>query len=249
MILAGALIPRPITVAGPFVVAPALSVALTAPDSGLVGRVFVREGTRVEAGMPLVQVRDLDLEREALTTGRRADSLAARVAQARAAGANGDVARLEAERASDAARLEGMTATQRDLTVRALVPGIVVTHRPEQLIGRWVGLGERLIELGQPDSLELRIALAGAGATLVRAGQPVRLVFHADAASLSAQVTGVAPATSAAAGAVEARVGMHGSPRWRPGMTGEASVTLRRSNLWGSLWWGVRKRVRTDLLL
>ena len=249
VILAGALIPRPITVAGPFVVAPALSVALTAPDSGLVGRVFVREGTRVEAGMPLVQVRDLDLEREALTTERRADSLAARVAQARAAGANGDVARLEAERASDAARLEGMTATQRDLTVRALVPGIVVTRRPEQLIGRWVGLGERLIELGQPDSLELRIALAGAGATLVRAGQPVRLVFHADAASLSAQVTGVAPATTAAAGAVEARVGMHGSPRWRPGMTGEASVTLRRSNLWGSLWWGVRKRVRTDLLL
>jgi len=32
-------------------------------------------------------------------------------------------------------------------------------------------------------------------------------------------------------------------------LTGEASVTLRRSNMWGALWWGVRKRVRTDFLL
>jgi putative peptide zinc metalloprotease protein len=249
ILLAGLLIPRPITVTGPFVVAPALSVALTAPDSGLVGRVYVRAGTRVEAGMPLVQVRDLDLERATLVTARRADSLAARVSQARAAGATGEVARLEAERAPDAARLDGMTTAQRDLTVRALVPGIVVTRRPEELLGRWVGLGERLIELGQPDSVELRIALAGAGATQVRPGQPVRLVFHADAASLADTITAVAPASSGGAGAVEARVGMRESPRWRPGMTGEASVTLRRSNVWGSLWWAVRKRVRTDLLL
>jgi putative peptide zinc metalloprotease protein len=249
LLLIGALIPRPITVTGPFVVAPALSVRLTAPDSGLVGRVYVREGTRVEAGMPLVQVRDLNLERETMITSRQADSLSVRVAQARARDRAAEVARLEAERATDAARLDGMTAAQRDLTVRALVPGIVVTHRPEQLTGQWVDLGAPLIELGQPDSLEVRIALTDAGATQVRPGQPVRLVFHADAATLNTNLTGLALSGTAGAGAVEARVGMRGSSRWRPGMTGEASVTLRRSNVWGALWWGVRKRVRTDLLL
>jgi putative peptide zinc metalloprotease protein len=238
IILIGAIIPRPITVTGPFVVAPALSVALTSPDSGLVGRVYVREGTRVEAGMPLVQVRDLDLERESMITARRADSLSVRVAQARAADRPADVARLEAERATDAAHLDGMTSANRDLTVRAVVPGIVVTPRPEQLT-----------EVGQPDSLEVRIALTGAGATQVRPGQPVHLVFHADATTLAARVTGLALSGTSAAGAVEARVGMGGSTAWRPGMTGEASVTLRRSNVWGALWWGVRKRVRTDLLL
>ena len=199
--------------------------------------------------MPLVQVRDLDLERTALATTRSADSLAARVGQARAANSAGEVARLEAEHATDAARLDGLAATQRDLTVRAVVSGIVVTRRPEELTGRWVSLGERLIELGQPDSLELRIALTGAGATRAGPGQPVRFVSHADGASFAGTLTGVAPANSAGAGAVEARVGMRASPEWRPGMTGEASVTLRRSNLWGALWWGVRKRVRTDLLL
>jgi putative peptide zinc metalloprotease protein len=243
----GALIPRPLTITGPFTVAPALAVPLTAPDSGLVSGVYVREGTRVEAGMPLLQVRDLGLEREALAAARRVDSLAAREAQARAAGRAGEMARLDAERAGDVARLAGMAAQQRAMTVRALVPGIVVTPRPEQLTGRWVGLGERLIELGQPDSLEIRIGLLGAGASRVRPGQPARLVFHADGSTLAAPVgaVGQAPRT----GEIEARIGLRATGRWHPGMTGEASVTIRRSNLWGSLWWAVRRRVRTDIFL
>jgi multidrug resistance efflux pump len=199
--------------------------------------------------MPLLQVRDLDLERAALETGRRVDSLAARETQARAAGRADETARLEAERATEAARLDGMTAEQRLLTLRALVPGIVVTSRPERLTGRWVDLGQRLIELGQPDSLEIRIALAGAGATQVRAGQRARLVFHADGNSLAGRVGGVALTSADGSGTVEARVGLRADGPWRPGMTGEASVTLRESNLWGALWWSVRRRVRTDILL
>ena len=249
VLLLGVLVPRPITIVGPFAVVPALSLPLTAPDSGLVSAVYVRQGTRVEAGMPLLAIRDLDLERATLATTRRVDSLTGREAQARAAGRIGDVAQLEAERATDAARLDGMMVEQRALTVRALAPGVVVTTRPEELTGRWVSLGEPLVELGQPDSLEIRIALQGAGATRVQPGQPVRLVFHADASTMAGRVTTVSQAGSAGTGAVEARIGMRGSERWRPGMTGEASVTIRRSNVWGSLWWAIRRRVRTDILL
>jgi hypothetical protein len=32
-------------------------------------------------------------------------------------------------------------------------------------------------------------------------------------------------------------------------MRGEASVTLRSSNIWGALWWSIRRGIRTDLLL
>jgi putative peptide zinc metalloprotease protein len=248
LVLIGALVPRPITVTGRFTLAPALSVPLTAPDSGLVSRVYVREGTVVAPGMPLLEVRDLDLEREALATGRRADSLAARETSARAAGAAAEVARIAAERAAEQARLDGMTTLRQALTLRALAAGVVMTHRPEELTGRWVGLGEHLMDLGQPDSLEVRIALEGAGATRVRPGQPARLVFYSDGGTLHAHVTGVAQ-SSADTGTVEARIGLHALDLRRPGMTGEASVTLRESNLWGALWWGVRKRVRTDLLL
>jgi hypothetical protein len=110
-------------------------------------------------------------------------------------------------------------------------------------------LGERLIELGQPDSLEIRIAVAGAGATQVRPGQSARLVFHADGRTLAGRVGSVALSSADGTGAVEARVGLRADGRCRPGLTGEASVTLRESNLWGALWWSLRRRVRTDILL
>jgi hypothetical protein len=32
-------------------------------------------------------------------------------------------------------------------------------------------------------------------------------------------------------------------------MTGEARITLRQTNAWGALWWAIRSRIRTDVLL
>jgi putative peptide zinc metalloprotease protein len=249
VLLIGAVVPRPITVAGDFTVAPARSVSLTAPDSGLVAEVYVREGTRVEPGMPLLQIRDLELERAILSAGRRADSLAARVAAARAAGRPGETARLEAQRGEDLARLAGMRIEQQALTVRAPAAGIVVSSRPEQMPGRWVGLGERILVLGQPDSLEIRMGLSGAGATQVRPGLPARVVFHADGGTARLRVDAIGQSWDSTGGPVEARSGLAAGSGWRPGMTGEASVTLRQSNLWGALVWAARRRLRTDLLL
>jgi hypothetical protein len=48
---------------------------------------------------------------------------------------------------------------------------------------------------------------------------------------------------------MEGRVRLEAVPELRPGMTGEASVVLRDSNLWGALWWALRARVRSDILL
>ena len=59
------LAPWPITVTGPFVVSPAASGILVAPDSGVVVEVLVSEGSRVGAGRPLALIRNLELEREA----------------------------------------------------------------------------------------------------------------------------------------------------------------------------------------
>ena len=124
-----------------------------------------------------------------------------------------------------------------------------MTARPEELAGRWVEAGDRVLEVGQPDSVELRIALAGAGASRVRPGQPVELISVRRSRHPHADAVG----TVAAAGTAGERPGPrpHGRRRggWRPGMTGEASVTLRRSNVWGAVWWAIRQRVRTDILL
>lgn len=249
VLVLGAVVPWPITVTGRLTAAPALSIPLTAPEDGMVARVLVREGTRVTAGMPVLEIRSLPLERRAAAAGRAVDSLAARETQARAVGRGDETGRLEAERVAEASRLAGMRTELAALRVRAVGGGVVMTARPEDLAGRWVEAGDRVLELGQPDSTELRIALAGAGASLVRPGQPVRVISHADPGKrLATRILGVSAAAADTAGRLEARVRLGGGS-WRPGMTGEASITVRRSNLWGSLWWAIRRRIRSDILL
>jgi putative peptide zinc metalloprotease protein len=249
VVVLGILLPWPITITGPLVVAPALAIPLTAPDSGFVERVRVREGTRVEAGAPLLVIRNLELEREMLAEQRTADSLTVRAAQARALNRAADVAMIEALRSSEEARLAGLRKRIEELGVRALGSGVVVTSRPEELAGQWVPEGQVVLQLGQPDSVEVRIALAGAGATLVHPGQPVRLLSKATLeAPIRATVSGVSVAGDSPT-SLEARVRLASGESWRPGMRGEASVTLRSSNIWGALWWSIRRGIRTDLLL
>lgn len=250
VLVLGALVPRPITVTGRFSVAPALSIPLTAPEDGMVDRVMVREGTRVKAGMPVLEIRNLPLERRAAATERRSDSLATREAQARAGGRAEEVDRLGAERSVEEARLGGVRTMLAALRIRAVGSGVVMTARPEELSGRWVEAGDRLLELGQPDSVELRLALAGAGASLVKPGQPLAVISHADPGTrLETRVGSVSAAAADPGGGLQARVRTAAGGAWRPGMTGEGSVTIGRSNVWGSLWWALRRWIRTDILL
>jgi putative peptide zinc metalloprotease protein len=249
IVVLGAIVPWRITAVGPFRVAPVLSMPHAAPDSGVIERVLVREGTRVTSGSPLLQIRNLGLERELLAIRRASDSLATRSAQARGVGSLSEVTLLDTRRAVEHARLAGLKERVEALRIRALGNGIVVTPRPEQLIGRWVSNGEIVMLLGHSDSVEIRIAIAGAGGTLVRPGSAVHLLPEA---TLDAPISGLVAAVSVAAGradAIEARLRLPAAGAWRPGMTGRASITLRRSNAWGALWWNIRRGIRSDILL
>ncbi len=249
IVVLGAIIPRPITVTGSFVAAPARLIPLTSPDSGVVERVYARQGTWVAPGTPLVEIRDFDLERNLLAVQRRSDSLDARERQARAAGKPAEVARLEAEQATEVARLTGLTADRERLTIRAVGSGTVLSPRPEDLAGRWIDRGQPVLQLGAPDSVEIRVALTGPGSTLVRVGQPMQLFLLSDGHRIATRIESVAAASAGDSGAVEVRVALPAAVEVRPGVTGEASVTLRQSNVWGSIWWGIRRRIRSDILL
>lgn len=248
IILLGAILPWPITITGRFVAAPVLSMALAAPDSGIIQRVQVVEGTRVAAGAPLVQIRNLRLERELLASQRVNDSLTTRSAQARSRSQAAEVAEIDAERSSEEARLAGLRRRVEGLRIRALGGGTVITPRPQELVGQWVTSGATVLQVGEFDSVEIRIALRGAGGTLVREGSPARLLADATLESpVSATITSIS--ATATPQTVEARLRLPAHRGWRPGMTGRASVTLRNSNLWGALWWNIRRGVRSDILL
>ncbi len=248
IVIAGFL-PWPISARGPFVVAPGTGGVVIAPDSGMVFEVSVVEGSAVRAGDPLVMVRNLELEREEAALALAVDSLAVREAQARARGAMGEAARIMAQARAEGARLAGLRERIRLLAIRAPAGGIIATQRPDTLVGRMVSLGDTLLHLHGAGEVEARIALAGAGASLAREGQPVRLVAHADPrVRLEVPVASVG-ASASAGGEVESRVRLPRNSALRPGMTGEARITLRQSNAWGALWWAIRSRIRTDVLL
>jgi multidrug resistance efflux pump len=183
-----------------------------------------------------------------LASRRIDDSLAARLAQARSHNRFAEAAEIEAERLSEQARLAGLRQRVGALRIRAPGGGTVVTPRPEELVGRWVASGEVILSVGGSDSVEVRIALRGAGGTLIRPGSRARLLADA---TLDAPVSAVVSAISATATpwTVEARLRLPERPEWRPGMTGRASVTVRNSNLWGALWWNIRRGIRSDILL
>jgi putative peptide zinc metalloprotease protein len=248
-LLLAAVVPWPLTTDGALRVASAGGLAeVVAAEGGVVAAVLVREGERVAAGAVLLQLRDAPVEQAREALGRSADSVAGLVTLA---GARGDAAaRGVMGAAARAAALRAASAGGRAalLTVRAPSAGVIATRHPERLLGRRLAAGAPALALVDADSVEARVALRGAGAALVRAGAPVRLVSHADVAHpVQASVWSVAPLGTE--GGVEARVRLPRAGAWRPGVTGEASVRLGSSTVLGAAWWAMRARLRSDLLL
>jgi multidrug resistance efflux pump len=197
-----------------------------------------------------VRLVDRDLERDLLAAGRVLDSLALAASRARATSAGGATERIEAERAQATAQAVALRTRFDALTLRAPVGGAIATPHVQELEGRRVQAGDRIMRVATFDALEARVALNQAGALNVRPGQVVHLISHSDASHLAdATVIGVAQAGDRGDGAIEVRVPIRRDSGWRAGTTGEASIELRRSTALGALWWGVRKRLRNDILL
>jgi len=245
-----AVLPWTLTTSGGFVVAPATSVDVTAPDSGLVAAVFVREGMQVPTGAPLAKLVDRDLERDMLAAARAVDSLSVATSRARAAHSAGTVEGLEAERFAAVARFAALQSRFDALTLRARWAGTVTTPRVQEIEGRRVESGDAVMRLATLDTLEARVALARAGAANVRVGQVVHLIAYGDAANpVDAVVAAVAAAGESVQGTIEVRVPVRQATGWHAGATGEASVELRRSTALVALWWNIRQRIRNDLFI
>ncbi len=243
--LALLLVPWPLTVAGHFVTASPRSWMLGPPDGGQVAEVYVDEGTRVAAGAPVLRVRSVGLEREALTVAHERDSLVRLTVQARAAGRSGEAESFAAEVRAAAVRAEALESRLAALTLRAPAAGTVVTPRPRELAGRPAPAGAPLVELAAEGPVEARVRLHGAGASLVRPGSRASLL-RADGRTAEGRVISVALAADEGTGG-EARMRLE--EPWRAGLDGPARVEVRRSTIGGAILWRLRGLLRADLLL
>jgi putative peptide zinc metalloprotease protein len=254
ILVIGFLVPRPLTTTGGVVFGAMTARTVTAADSGVIAEVLADEGQRVLAGTPVLRLVDYSVARDRVAAARAVDSLAAAEITARAAGHDADAEALAANRRSQEGAWAALERHAERLILRAPVTGAVVTTHPENLVGRQVHPGDSLLTLVTLDTLEARIALTGAGATRVRPGDVVHLVSYANASAVvTARVHDVSTqairSDTAGGAAVEVRVRLSPNEAWLPGSTGEASVVLARSTVWGALWWKLRQWLRSDLLL
>jgi multidrug resistance efflux pump len=142
---------------------------------GVVERVLVREGTIVERGAPLLQLRSVELRarRDALASAASAADRSAALAASRGDAADEQLHRLRAltTRREAAVLDDELRAT----VVRTPVAGVVLTARPEEQVGTRVDAGEALLLVGRTDTLELELTVAQRDVARVRPGDRVRL--------------------------------------------------------------------------
>jgi RND family efflux transporter MFP subunit len=219
---------------------------------GIIERVLVREGTSVERGMPILQIRDAELRAD-----YEAAVSAAVVADRAAAGAasRGDAAeeRLQRLRA-DVLRREASVREQqlRAATVRSPVSGVVLTPRPEERVGSWADAGSAVMVLGRTDTLELEFGVDQRDVGRVTVGEEVRLRVDAfPQRTFSGRVSVIADVGADSAGTVLFPVRAmvpNADGSLRPGMVAYARVLTAPSSLLGRavreparrlrlLWW------------
>lgn len=167
-----ALAPAEIVASNPTIVA--------APMDGVVEQVMVEPNATVATDTPLLRLQDLEVR-----TRFDVASEALKVAQARYskalqesfdnADSRAELATLKAE--VDLRAVEKTFAQQQldRIVLTAAHPGLVIFNDPNDWAGRPVQTGERIMELANPASREVRIELPVDDAIVLEGGAPIRL--------------------------------------------------------------------------
>jgi multidrug efflux system membrane fusion protein len=228
-----------------------------AEEDGVVARVLVQEGERVEPGTPLAQMEDW-LQRTALASVEaRYNTASAQMAQALVS----NDATGAGQRQLEANYLRGEMERAREqlsrMTLRAQIGGVVTTPHLENLVGKKLSLGDPMMELVSTDNVVVDVAVPERDVTLLRAGDRARVKLESyPTRTFGGTVSVVSPAAEVVGDtrAFYARITVpNPSGNLRPGMQGysKISTSLRPlgyvllrdpalwvwSKLWGWFGW------------
>jgi len=171
--------------------------------AGVVERIPVAEGTMVARGTPVAYLRATSLRTDREATAAEAAS-ADRLASLAASRGDASEERLHRLRGDALRREVALLDEEVELTtVRAPVPGMVLTPRVSERVGSSLEEGDELLTIGRTDSLELDFGVAQQDIERVRAGQEVRLRVDAvPQRTFVGRVLAVAPVPTDSAGEV-----------------------------------------------
>lgn len=167
--------PVPTRVASDFVLEPGRDAHVRAEASGVVRRVFVKQGDAVAAGQVLAVLSDpqADAQVQLLSQQLAMASGAVRVGQARPwsmelAAAIQEKRRLEQQLAVAQSRFAS-------LTIRAPFAGIVASPSPDQKIGEYLSAGDEFCEVADRSTMKARILVRDWELEDIHSGSPAHL--------------------------------------------------------------------------
>ncbi len=178
-------IPVPMTTLAPLVLAPRNQVVVTAPLDGVIEAIPVEANAPVEPGRVLIKFNDIALKNRLAIAERDVDVAQARSKKSSLLAVTDPAGRHEM--AIDRAEL-AVKMAERDYaadllaraTLRADQSGIVIVGDKRDLIGKPVSVGEKVLELADPDAVELHIDVPVGDAMILKPGASVRAFLDSD---------------------------------------------------------------------
>lgn len=183
----------PVTAMAPFEIVPVDAELITSPLDGTIEEVMIMPGSQVEKGQVLLRFS--------------ADSLAGRVNIAQhevlVAQANLKQAAQQAFTDETGRRALAVAATQVDLKtaewelarqlldrteIRSQRAGIALLSDPDDLVGRPVALGEKLLKVADPSRVQASLEVALGDSSLLQSGARVKLFYDSDPLNASEAV-------------------------------------------------------------
>ncbi|MBF0428698.1 MAG: GAF domain-containing protein [Magnetococcales bacterium] len=233
--------------------------------AGRIQQTLVKEGDRVKAGDILAKVDDLPIRLRLVEAESRLAILERQIVEAKAISDATAMGRAFIERIAAKAALDQARLDMEKIDVRAPIDGVILTAKPEELVGREFALGNELLRVADPENFTVVVNIPEPDVMDVQAGQKVHGVLksrpgkgfmgevvhvgRAYAVPLEALEKGVASTAQPEGFIAEIKVIEKDIPL-RPGMTGRASISTpevstmtrfwrRVVNVW-SFWFGGR---------
>jgi Biotin-lipoyl like/HlyD family secretion protein len=179
------LVPVPMTTLAPFETGSSQSFVVAAPMDGVIDEIAVEPNAAVKAGDVLVRLNDvtsrnrLDIAEHEVSVAQARMTQTNQLAFGDARGRH-DIGISRAEHALKVAERDYAREMLKKSQIRAPRDGLAVFADKRNLIGKPVATGERIMEISDPQSVELRIDVAVSDSISVRNPSPLKAFFDAD---------------------------------------------------------------------
>jgi multidrug resistance efflux pump len=178
-------IPVPMSTLAPFEIKAHNPFVVSAPIEGVIDEILVNPGERVTKGQPIIQFSDIILRNRLEVSQREMLVAKAQLRKASQLAFNNKKERHELRRAmADLALKKSEFNFAREMfdraTIKAPRTGIAVYSDKQELTGRPVAIGERIMQIADPSHIEIDINVAVKDAILLQPDARVKIFLDSD---------------------------------------------------------------------